>query len=61
ADDTWWEAAWESRTLPVFFFFCFYKEESGKNWEENGKRLNTRFFPFFFLAKSFIVSVSTET
>ena len=22
ADDTWWEAAWESRTLPVFFFFC---------------------------------------
>ena len=19
ADDTWWEAAWESRTLPVFF------------------------------------------
>ena len=23
ADDTWWEAAWESRTLPVLFFlFC---------------------------------------
>ena len=21
ADDTWWEAAWESRTLPVFSFF----------------------------------------
>ena len=21
ADDTWWEAAWESRTLPVFLFF----------------------------------------
>ena len=21
ADDTWREAAWESRTLPVFFFF----------------------------------------
>ena len=20
ADDTWWEAAWESRTLPVFYF-----------------------------------------
>ena len=20
ADDTWWEAAWESRTLPVFLF-----------------------------------------
>ena len=20
ADDTWWEAAWESRTLPVHFF-----------------------------------------
>ena len=19
ADDTWWEAAWESRTLPVFY------------------------------------------
>ena len=21
ADDTWWEAAWESRTSPVFFIF----------------------------------------
>ena len=21
ADDTWWEAAWESRTLPVFLLF----------------------------------------
>ena len=21
ADDTWWEAAWESRTLPVFYYF----------------------------------------
>ena len=20
ADDTWWEAAWESRTLPVFYY-----------------------------------------
>ena len=20
ADDTWWEAAWESRTLPVFSY-----------------------------------------
>ena len=43
ADDTWWEAAWESRTLPVFylriaeamrFFFTgsasvFYSELSG--------------------------------
>ena len=25
ADDTWWEAAWESRTLPVFLFPGFKK------------------------------------
>ena len=28
ADDTWWEAAWESRTLPVFYFF---KERQSKD------------------------------
>ena len=28
ADDTWREAAWESRTLPVFFFFCFLQTGS---------------------------------
>ena len=26
ADDTWWEAAWESRTLPVFY--CFDERQS---------------------------------
>ena len=26
ADDTWWEAAWESRTLPVFY--CLNERQS---------------------------------
>ena len=32
ADDTWWEAAWESRTLPVFkktdsvIWVCFFMD-----------------------------------
>ena len=31
ADDTWWEAAWESRTLPVFVLqniFTIQREDS---------------------------------
>ena len=24
ADDTWWEAAWESRTLPVFLLLAIH-------------------------------------
>ena len=36
ADDIWWEAAWESRTLPVFLFFV--TAQSAKHW---------RFFLFF--------------
>ena len=27
ADDTWWEAAWESRTLPVFSYLNLGKIE----------------------------------
>ena len=27
ADDTWWEAAWESRTLPVFDYLDLGKIE----------------------------------
>ena len=27
ADDTWWEAAWESRTLPVFYYLDLHKIE----------------------------------
>ena len=27
ADDTWWEAAWESRTLPVFSYLNLDKNE----------------------------------
>ena len=27
ADDTWWEAAWESRTLPVFYYLNLGKIE----------------------------------
>ena len=27
ADDTWWETAWESRTLPLIFFLINHKRE----------------------------------
>ena len=30
ADDTWWEAAWESRTLPVFFLRRIFLQYRGK-------------------------------
>ena len=32
ADDTWWEAAWESRTLPVFYYLDLRMIEI-KNWQ----------------------------
>ena len=38
ADDTWWEAAWESRTLPVFLYGTRkgrYEKGSAKNFEKS--------------------------
>ena len=41
ADDTWWEAAWESRTLPVFYLSNTFKSITlfychiGKIWYNN--------------------------
>ena len=47
ADDTWWEAAWESRTLPVFYYF---------NFRDRDKKLSTAarhvlLFSFFVFIK----------
>ena len=38
ADDTWWETAWESRTLPVSKTSCirdlfFYRRSLEKTWK----------------------------
>ena len=47
ADDTWWEAAWESRTLPVFYYLDF---------KDRDKKLSTAarhvlLFSFFVFIK----------
>ena len=46
ADDTWWEAAWESRTLPVFYYLDLYNRD---------KKLSThkQLCAFFLFAASF--------
>ena len=47
ADDTWWEAAWESRTLPVFSYLNLGKIER-KNWARSVKRVRASFLlPWF--------------
>ena len=43
ADDTWWEAAWESRTLPVFSYLNLGKNER-KDWARSVKRMRASFF-----------------
>ena len=42
ADDTWWEAAWESRTLPVFYYLDLRMIEI-KNWARSVKRVRASF------------------
>ena len=42
ADDTWWEAAWESRTLPVFYYLDLQIEI--KNCAQAQEPCDTRLF-----------------
>ena len=42
ADDTWWEAAWESRTLPVFYYLDLRMIEI-KNLARSVKRVRASF------------------
>ena len=58
ADDTWWEAAWESRTLPVFLFsfFCFLQTGSVSTFRkyaptEHGRKARA---PFSFFVQRLI-------
>lgn len=52
ADDTWWEAAWESRTLPVFYYLDF---------KDRDKKLSTaaRHVLLFLFFVNLFFSVST--
>ena len=43
ADDTWWEAAWESRTLPVFYYLDLHKIEI-KNCAQAQEACDARLF-----------------
>ena len=43
ADDTWWEAAWESRTLPVFYYLDLHRIEI-KNCAQAQEPCDTRLF-----------------
>ena len=43
ADDTWWEAAWESRTLPVFYYLDLGKIEI-KNCAQAQEACDARLF-----------------
>ena len=43
ADDTWWEAAWESRTLPVFSYLNLGKIER-KNCAQAQEACDARLF-----------------
>ena len=43
ADDTWWEAAWESRTLPVFYYLDLHIIEI-KNCAQAQEACDARLF-----------------
>ena len=43
ADDTWWEAAWESRTLPVFYYLDLHRIEI-KNCAQVQEACDARLF-----------------
>ena len=62
ADDTWWEAAWESRTLPVFLFpFLFFVRAAWLHFfyflERNGCAF---FFNSFFTCGIILISMISE-
>ncbi|MDY3240316.1 MAG: hypothetical protein SOW80_09350, partial [Anaerovoracaceae bacterium] len=57
ADDTWWEAAWESRTLPVFYYL---------NFRDRDKKLSTAarhvlLFSFFVFIKKKAGRIGNKT
>ena len=54
ADDTWWEAAWESRTLPVYLFpFLFFVRAAWLHFFYFYGRFGKKINPFAFHLSDF--------